>query len=115
MPILQYCDIYLSYVCESAQVKLLLEIPKKCCQNTSETLSGSRNFQKFSGGACPQTPLGGLWAYAHSITIVTVHNQMSDPPPPHFYYLFSALGGGEHYTFMNTQIQTQSFNPLVNY
>ena len=37
-------------------VKLLLEIPQKCCQNASETLSGSRNFQTFSGGACPQTP-----------------------------------------------------------
>ena len=46
-------------------------------------------FPKFSGGACPQTPLGGLWAYAHSIIVITVHDQRSEPP--HLYYLFSAL------------------------
>ena len=46
-------------------------------------------FPKFSGGACPQTPLGRLWLYAHSLTVVIVHSQRSEPP--HFCYLFSAL------------------------
>ena len=49
-------------------------------------------FQKFSGGASPQTPPGGLWIFAHSITIVIGHNHRSEPPH-HFYYmyLFSTL------------------------
>ena len=38
----------------------------------------------------PPDPLGGLWAYAHSIIVVTVHNQRSESPTL-FYYLFSAL------------------------
>ena len=55
----------------------------------SECLRNALNFQNFYGGACPQTPLGGLWAYAHSIIVVTVHIHRSESS--HFYYLFSAL------------------------
>ena len=46
-------------------------------------------FPKFSGGACPQTPLGWLWVYAHSLTVVTVKGL--SPP---LCYLFSALVHG---------------------
>ena len=52
MPILQHCDLVLSYVCGLAQ-KIL---PKYL-----------RNIL-FLGDA-PQTPLSGLWSYAHSITM----------------------------------------------
>ena len=36
-------------------------------------------FPKFSGEACPQTPLGGLWVYAHSLIVVTVQGQIRSP------------------------------------
>jgi hypothetical protein len=39
------------------------------CQNASESPSKSLNFQNFSWGTCPQTPLGGLWANAYSIPV----------------------------------------------
>ena len=59
-------------------LKLLYQ-PQNGCRIASETLSGSLNFQNLM---LPQTPLGGLWAYAHSIIVVTINNQRSEPPPP---------------------------------
>ena len=81
MPILQHCDIVLSYVCERVlKWKVLLDQPPKMLPECLRNAPRESKFPKFSGGACPQTPLGRLWAYAHSIIIVTVHNQRSEPP-----------------------------------
>ena len=88
MPILQYyCDIHCSSFIldsnclrESAQVKMATKLAQKllseCLRNTLRELK----FPNFFGAACPQTPLGVLWAYAHSITFVTVRIQRSEPP-----------------------------------
>ena len=75
-----YTIIVILSVCMSVpsknnQPQIAVRMPQKCSQ-------GVYKFPKFSGGACPQTPLGGLWAYAHSIIVITVHDQRSEPPPP---------------------------------
>ena len=92
----QHSSVIILDVCKSAWVKIATKsIPKLL----PEWIRNARElkFPKFFGGACPQTPLGGLWAYAHSLTVVTVHSQRSElppsptPPHPHFCYLFCAL------------------------
>ena len=78
------------FVRECSSEKCYWISPPKMLPECLRNALRESKFPKFSGVACPQTLLGGLWAYAHSITIVTVYNQRSEPPP-HFYYLFSAL------------------------
>ena len=85
---------------KSPQIKIATKSVQKLLPECIRNTLRESKFPKFSGGACLQTPLGGLWAYAHSLTIVTVHSQKSEPepppppppPPPHFCYLFSTLG-----------------------
>ena len=44
----------------------------------------------FAIFACSQTPLGGLWAYVHSIIVVPLHNQRSETPA----FSYSAFAEG---------------------
>ena len=72
----QRSSVIIVDVCKSARVKITTKsVPKllsECIRNTLRELK----FPKFSGGACPQTPLGGLC----SLTVVIVHSQRSEPP-----------------------------------
>ena len=67
---------------KSPQVKIATKSVQKLLPECIRNTLRESKFPKFSGGAYPQTPLGGLWANAHSLTIVTVHSQKSEPPPP---------------------------------
>ena len=67
---------------KSAQVKLLLKSVQKLVPDCTRNALRESKFPRFSVGACCQTLLGGLWAYAHSLTVVPVHSQRSEPTPP---------------------------------
>ena len=67
-----YSSVIILDVCDSAQVKIATKSAKKLLPECIRNALRESKFPKFSGGACPQTPLGGLWAYAHSLTVVTV-------------------------------------------
>ena len=72
-----------------ARVKISTKSVQKLLPECIRNALRESKFPKFSGGACPQTPLGGLWAYAHNLTACCHSTQRSEPP--HFCYLISAL------------------------
>ena len=74
---------------KSARVKIATESAKKTATRMHQKHSQRIKISKIFWGSMPPDPLGGLWAYAHSLTVITVHSRKSEPP--HFCYLFSAL------------------------
>ena len=51
-----------------ARVKITTKSVQKLLPECIRNALRESKFPKFSGGACPQTPVGVLWAYAHSLT-----------------------------------------------
>ena len=61
-----YSSVIILDVCDSAQVKIATKSAKKLLPECIRNALRESKFPKFSD------PLGGLWAYAHSLTVVTV-------------------------------------------
>ena len=57
---------------KSARVKIATKSVQKLLPECIRNALRESKIPKFSGGACPQAPLGGLWSYAYSLTAVTV-------------------------------------------
>ena len=74
--------------CLYVSTQAIISTPNRLSKCPRNTLRKSK-FPKFSGGACSQTHLGGLWAYAHNTTVVTMHTQRSEHPSPPPTFVFT--------------------------